>query len=125
MEHKAPEKKEIIIDDSEVIGIGPFSEELLPYLDYPEDYYKNIDPGTFVLVSVFKVFNNHDIRSFCDCVSITDCTDLTQAIIQPEKINEEKLKLWAGNLMFDDNEIQSFLFLVKQSQWKMFYHPSF
>lgn len=122
METQDSEKEICYVDDAEIIGIGIYSEDIAPHLDYPEKYYKNFEPGMPILCVMFRMLGT-DAEEFCDCVGITNATDLSQTLIKYENVKEDKLKEWAKKLNFSEGEINDFLFLLKHPDWKLFYYP--
>jgi hypothetical protein len=44
--------------DAQVIAIGPFSQSVVPALEYPPEYYAGVRPGARVITCVFEALTS-------------------------------------------------------------------
>ena len=50
--------------------VAPFKEELLPYLEYPEPWYKNCDSTSLVRGILFEVNGGHASKEIADTFKV-------------------------------------------------------
>lgn len=101
-----------------VIGIGPFSRELVPHLEYPADRYEHTREGVTIAVSVFFVESGStDSRRLAEFFSI-DPWDFNQ-----HELDAGRADLAALRAFFDERATDDFIAL-RSAGFRFFFMPN-
>jgi hypothetical protein len=77
---------------ADIVAIGPFSQDIIEYLEYPPNSYLSTRPGTPVIIELFGILEgSSQSRAFAKTLGITDPWDFNQHKIDPSKINLPEL----------------------------------
>lgn len=85
---------------SEVVAIGIFKKDIVPYLEYPEDYYRTVKEGIKIMTFICQGLGRSRSYSLAKCLGI-DVWDFNQHEIDISKINVECVKAEFGNDVID------------------------
>ena len=96
---------------AEIIAIGPFSKDILEYMEYSEVYYRDTKEGAIITRVLFGVSQGTTVgHEFANCFGITDGWDFNQHKISNSKVDLELLKAFV--LRYDEYEDDYKIFKV-------------
>jgi len=75
---------------AEVYAIGPYSPELLDFMDYPADCYQSLEPGLTVIVSLVSAVGWEDVNRLAAAFGI-DAADFNQHSLKAECVEVARL----------------------------------
>ena len=103
---------------SVVLGIGPFSREIVPYLGYDEDKHADTREGiTIVEYVFFSESGTTESLELAKCFGI-DPWDFNQHELDPAKADLEGLEI-----LFDAESVASFVAL-ERAGFRFFFMPN-
>lgn len=76
--------------NAEILVLGEFSEDVKNCLDYPSDYYDNIEEGSSVVTTVCHMCTSSSSEILAQCFGI-DPWDFSQHVFTPKEIDFESL----------------------------------
>ena len=76
--------------DADIIGAGPFSQDIIDILDYPAEYYKDTKEGKIVLVTTFRVNTADQSYELARALGVK-AWDFNTHKIDPAKIDKDDL----------------------------------
>ncbi|MCD0169308.1 hypothetical protein [Deinococcus sp. 23YEL01] len=103
--------------DAEVLAIGAFRRDLVEFLEYPADFYKNTRDGATVIVTVFQAVTSDLSYELASYFGI-DPWDFNSHVLDPEKVDVDRLR---GSEFSD--RVEAFLAL-KASRFTFYYLPN-
>ncbi len=85
---------------AEIIAIGPFSTEIVAFLDYRPEQYVRTAKGSIISRRLFGIAEGSSLsREFADILGINDAWDFNQHKIENDRIDFARLKEFGG--MYD------------------------
>lgn len=109
--------------NANVEGFGPFSKDIAECLDYPADYYDDVEEGTLVACSFFCCNTSETSRDLAEVLGCkpwdfsTHPIDLSRVNwFGLEMLNEEKA------IVSSSHEIEDFKKMLNK-EFKLFYMP--
>jgi hypothetical protein len=103
--------------DAQVIGIGPFSQKLVPSLDYPKDFYAEVAEGATVITLVFEALTSEQSHKLADCFKVK-AMELGNHVLNPDLAD----LVWLEN-EFGPEAVQNFQ-VLRQANFKFYYLPN-
>jgi hypothetical protein len=84
---------------AQILAVGKFSRDVVPYLEYPEDHYRHTHEGAPVVRFLFGIFEGSSrSREFAQCFGIDDPWDFNQHRVDANKADLKKLyELFSGD----------------------------
>lgn len=78
---------------AKILALGKFSADLIPYLEYPANFYQHTQDGAPVVRFLFGIIEGSSLsREFAKCFGIDDPWDFNQHRIDASKTNLEQLR---------------------------------
>ena len=71
---------------SRLLGFGPFSEDIMAYLNYPNDCYKDVEKGREVVVELFNCDTTEQSRRLAVACGLKDIIDFNNQLLKRENI---------------------------------------
>lgn len=100
--------------DANVIGAGPFSQDVVDILDYPAEYYKDTKEGTIVLVSIFLANTTDQSYELARALGV-EAWDFNTHKIDPAKIDRDALVEFAcGSVELSVSHVDAFFKLIEK-----------
>lgn len=81
--------------DADVIGIGPFSQDIIDLLDYPAEYYDNVKHGAIIVVTVFRAPSTESSYLLASALGV-DAWDFNTHKIDPKNVKMQELEEFVG-----------------------------
>ena len=76
--------------DAEVIAVGPFSQAILPAMEYGPDFYVGVSDGTTVITNLFIAGTSEASRNLALAFGV-GAMDLGRHVLDADSANIEKL----------------------------------
>ena len=109
--------------DADVIGAGPYSDDIQHILDYPADYYHKTKPGTIILVTLFIAESTQESHELAEALGV-DPWDFNTHRINPEKLDKGSLMEYAcGAAGYGIEHVEAFFKLIEKG-FSFFYRPN-
>jgi hypothetical protein len=100
---------------AEVIGIGPFSKDIIEYLEYSEICYENTNAGAIVTVRLFGIGEGTAVsQEFAKCLGISNGWDFNQHKIDSSKVNRSALLEFVSRYTDYDEDAGSMIALLEK-----------
>ena len=109
--------------EAEIILIGPYHQSIAKYLDYPEEWYKDVFIGTEVITSLCHCATSQSSTELAWAVGLDGYSELGQSKIKPENIDYNKLKELEKYHKISEGETESLKQLIKNG-FKAYYKPN-
>lgn len=78
---------------AEILAIGPFSQDIIKYLEYPADFYKNTKKGVPIVIHLFGIAEGSSIsREFASYLGVSDPWDFNEHKLDYGNFNIEGLR---------------------------------
>lgn len=103
--------------DAQVIAIGTFSRSIVSALEYPPEFYSNVNEGDIIVVNVFIAPTSDISHRLAQAFSV-GAFDLGQHHLKPEVAD---LELLAD--LFGAEDTEQFVAL-RQAQFHFYYLPN-
>jgi hypothetical protein len=103
--------------DAQVIAIGPFSEELLPAMEYGPRFYADVAAGQTIVVNVFVASASPSLRELALAFGVGPM-ELGKHHLDPNAADLQQLKT-----LFDEKKVNKFL-LLKARGFEFYYLPN-
>ena len=85
-----------------LIGVGPFNNELVQHLEYPAKCYEGTTEGAILTIELFGIYEGSTTsREFASLLGINDVWDFNQHKLDFKKINFEGLQEFSCNSYSD------------------------
>jgi hypothetical protein len=73
---------------ADIVALGPFSPDIVQFLEYPPDLYRATMSGTIIVTTLFGIVEGSSAsRQFALCLGISDAWDFNQHKIDPNRID--------------------------------------
>ena len=82
--------------NAHLIGVGPFSEDIVNYLDYPVHWYKEVMNGHRVITHLFLCSSKYETDQLCNILGI-EAMEFSTHEIKKSKIDFLDLNIWCEN----------------------------
>lgn len=103
---------------AQIVAVGSFSQKVVPYLNYPPEYYKHTHDGVGLAEIVFWIeTGSTDSRELAECFGV-DPWDFNQHELNAETADLERLTKLVG-----DKEVASFIGL-RAAGFRFFFVPN-
>jgi hypothetical protein len=90
---------------AEIVAIGSFRRDLVPFYEYPEDFYAKTLPDAFIVTHLFGIGEGSSTsRQFARFLGIDDAWDFNQHKIDPARIDMAGLSAFLGSEYSKDCE---------------------
>ncbi|MBZ0185764.1 MAG: hypothetical protein K8F91_05875 [Candidatus Obscuribacterales bacterium] len=90
-----------------IYAIGNFQKDLVDYLEYPANDYKNLPEGTPIIHLQFEIYRDtNKCNSIAQAFGIDDPLDFNQHKIKVEQIDYEKLGQSLADHGYENDEIR-------------------
>lgn len=86
--------------NAEIIAIGIFKEDIIPYLEYPENCYSSVREGIKITSFICEASTTSRSYLLAECLGI-DPWDFNQHEINPLNMNIERMKTEFGDDVVD------------------------
>lgn len=103
--------------DAQVIAIGPFSEAVLPALEYGPAFYAGVAPGQVVVTNLFLACTSEASRELAASFGVK-AMELGKHHLNPEAANLKKLES-----LFGAEDVGQFV-LLKERGFSFYYLPN-
>lgn len=103
--------------DAEVIAIGPYSEEVLPAMEYGPERYRDVQKGQSVIVHVFIACTSEESYELAEAFGV-GAFELGKHHLEPEHANIDKLVS-----RFGQQDVDQFK-LLRANGFSFYYLPN-
>lgn len=110
---------------SNLIGLGPYSESIVEFLDYPKETYRSVPEGTIVTLELFGAPGSKASWEFARLLGISDPWDFTQHRVGYDNVDVDGLHRFAKeyfDLRFED-DLEAFIAL-SQAGFQFYFRPN-
>lgn len=108
---------------AEIIAIGPYTKDIIDILEYPSDFYQNLDEGSIITEILFGIVEGSSLsREFAELLGISDPWDFNQHKIINENINIEGLKNFVKIYPEYEDDLNT-LIRLKNSGFEFHFRP--
>ena len=109
---------------AEVIAVGPFSDNIVDVLEYPNGYHRIVKPGAIITESLFVIYEGSTVsRERARLLGISDVWDFNQHKIDNENINEAGLREFVIDFEDDAHDLAVFMTL-KRNSFEFHFRPN-
>lgn len=103
--------------DAQVIAVGPFSQSVLPALEYGPEFYAALIPGTTIVSNVFLAGTSEASHQLAAAFGV-GAMELGKHELHPERANHELLAE-----VFGEQNLAQFV-LLAQAGFRFYYLPN-
>lgn len=111
--------------DADIIAIGKFKRELIPYLDYPEEFYEDTPEGAEIVTSLFCCSTTSLSERLATAVGI-DPWKFEECHLDPARFDWEQLAEITGVEYEEDIGYSDLELLRKfvEAGFQLYYRPN-
>ena len=109
--------------DAEVVCIGHFSKDIVPYLDYEPDTYENVIEGVGVAATFFRCNTTQTSHELADALGV-DARDFNTHHIRKDLVKWDALEEMCEENPEWDYGIEGFKTLLEEKGFVCIYLPS-
>jgi hypothetical protein len=103
--------------DAQVIGIGPFSQDVAESLEYGAQRYAEVEPGATVVTTVFLAATSSESYDLAEAFGV-GAFEMGKHHLDAQRVSIEKLRS-----LCDEREISDFLNL-REHGFECYYMPN-
>src|SRR5262245_2248202 len=107
--------------DAHLTAIGKFSKSLIPYLEYPEEYYQDVRKNTIIAADFFFMSTDDSSRQLAELLGAKSW-DFNTHLIVKKKINWDELERFCQDNA--DPEAFDKLKVFFEHEFQIFFRPN-
>lgn len=111
--------------NAEILAIGPFSESVVAAMDYNEESYKDVPPGTIVITTILRCQTSEQSRMLAHAAGCKPFDFSTHQINIDNCSRKDLIETMVMSI--DDEHVEEEvdkLFLLARNGFQLFYMPN-